>query len=42
MLARFIEQYGLSDYDAGVLIADRDLAVVLRGGRGGGGSQTGF
>jgi aspartyl-tRNA(Asn)/glutamyl-tRNA(Gln) amidotransferase subunit B len=27
MRARFIEQYGLSDYDAGVLIADRDLAV---------------
>jgi aspartyl-tRNA(Asn)/glutamyl-tRNA(Gln) amidotransferase subunit B len=27
MRARFMEQYGLSDYDAGVLIADRDLAV---------------
>ena len=27
MLARFIEQYGLSEYDAGVLVADRDLAV---------------
>jgi aspartyl-tRNA(Asn)/glutamyl-tRNA(Gln) amidotransferase subunit B len=27
MRARFIEQYGLSDYDAGVLVADRDLAV---------------
>ena len=22
-----MEQYGLSDYDAGVLVADRDLAV---------------
>ena len=27
MRARFVEQYGLSEYDAGVLIADRDLAV---------------
>src|SRR5919205_3315769 len=27
MLARFIEQYGLSEYDAGVLTADRDLAA---------------
>jgi aspartyl-tRNA(Asn)/glutamyl-tRNA(Gln) amidotransferase subunit B len=27
MRARFMEQYGLSDYDAGVLVADRDLAV---------------
>jgi aspartyl-tRNA(Asn)/glutamyl-tRNA(Gln) amidotransferase subunit B len=27
MRARFIQQYGLSDYDAGVLVADRDLAV---------------
>ena len=27
MRARFIEQYGLSDYDAGVLVADRNLAV---------------
>jgi aspartyl-tRNA(Asn)/glutamyl-tRNA(Gln) amidotransferase subunit B len=27
MRARFIEQYGLSDYDAGVLVADRGLAV---------------
>jgi aspartyl-tRNA(Asn)/glutamyl-tRNA(Gln) amidotransferase subunit B len=27
MLARFMEQYGLSEYDAGVLTADRDLAV---------------
>ena len=27
MLARFMEQYGLSEYDAGVLVADRDLAV---------------
>ena len=27
MLARFLEQYGLSEYDAGVLTADRDLAV---------------
>jgi aspartyl-tRNA(Asn)/glutamyl-tRNA(Gln) amidotransferase subunit B len=26
MRARFVEQYGLSDYDAGVLVADRDLA----------------
>jgi len=26
LLARFIEQYGLSEYDAGVLTADRDLA----------------
>jgi aspartyl-tRNA(Asn)/glutamyl-tRNA(Gln) amidotransferase subunit B len=26
MRARFIEQYGLSDYDAGVLVADGDLA----------------
>jgi aspartyl-tRNA(Asn)/glutamyl-tRNA(Gln) amidotransferase subunit B len=26
MRARFMEQYGLSDYDAGVLVADRDLA----------------
>jgi aspartyl-tRNA(Asn)/glutamyl-tRNA(Gln) amidotransferase subunit B len=26
MLARFMEQYGLSEYDAGVLTADRDLA----------------
>jgi aspartyl-tRNA(Asn)/glutamyl-tRNA(Gln) amidotransferase subunit B len=26
MRSRFIEQYGLSDYDAGVLVADRDLA----------------
>ena len=27
MLARFAGQYGLSEYDAGVLTADRDLAV---------------
>jgi aspartyl-tRNA(Asn)/glutamyl-tRNA(Gln) amidotransferase subunit B len=27
MRARFMEQYGLSEYDAGVLVADRDLAV---------------
>ncbi len=27
MRARFMEQYGLSEYDAGVLIADRDLAI---------------
>ncbi|MGH3144964.1 MAG: Asp-tRNA(Asn)/Glu-tRNA(Gln) amidotransferase subunit GatB [Rubrobacter sp.] len=27
MLARFVEQYGLSEYDAGVLTADRDLAT---------------
>ena len=27
MRARFVEQYGLSPYDAGVLTADRDLAV---------------
>ena len=27
MLARFVEQYGLSAYDAGVLTADRDLAA---------------
>jgi aspartyl-tRNA(Asn)/glutamyl-tRNA(Gln) amidotransferase subunit B len=27
MRARFMEQYGLSNYDAGVLVADRDLAV---------------
>ncbi len=27
MLARFKEQYGLSQYDAGVLVSDRDLAV---------------
>ena len=27
MLARFVEQYGLSDYDAGVLTADRELAA---------------
>ena len=27
MRARFMEQYGLSDYDAGVLVADRDLAI---------------
>jgi aspartyl-tRNA(Asn)/glutamyl-tRNA(Gln) amidotransferase subunit B len=27
MLARFVEEYGLSEYDAGVLVADRDLAV---------------
>jgi aspartyl-tRNA(Asn)/glutamyl-tRNA(Gln) amidotransferase subunit B len=26
MRSRFVEQYGLSDYDAGVLVADRDLA----------------
>jgi len=26
MLARFIEQYGLSEYDAGVLTSDRNLA----------------
>jgi aspartyl-tRNA(Asn)/glutamyl-tRNA(Gln) amidotransferase subunit B len=26
MRFRFMEQYGLSDYDAGVLVADRDLA----------------
>jgi aspartyl-tRNA(Asn)/glutamyl-tRNA(Gln) amidotransferase subunit B len=26
MRTRFVEQYGLSDYDAGVLVADRDLA----------------
>jgi len=29
MRARFVEQYGLSDYDAGVLTADRDLAVFF-------------
>jgi aspartyl-tRNA(Asn)/glutamyl-tRNA(Gln) amidotransferase subunit B len=27
MLARFVEQYGLSEYDARVLTSDRDLAV---------------
>jgi aspartyl-tRNA(Asn)/glutamyl-tRNA(Gln) amidotransferase subunit B len=27
MLARFVEQYGLSEYDAGVLTADRDLGA---------------
>src|SRR5918999_1577635 len=27
MRTRFMEQYGLSEYDAGVLVADRDLAV---------------
>jgi aspartyl-tRNA(Asn)/glutamyl-tRNA(Gln) amidotransferase subunit B len=27
MRARFVEQYGLSDYDAGVLVADRGLAL---------------
>ena len=27
MFARFVEQYGLSEYDAGVLTADRELAV---------------
>ncbi len=27
MLERFVEQYGLSEYDAGVLTADRDLAA---------------
>jgi aspartyl-tRNA(Asn)/glutamyl-tRNA(Gln) amidotransferase subunit B len=27
MLARFMEQYGLSEYDAGVLVADRELVV---------------
>jgi aspartyl-tRNA(Asn)/glutamyl-tRNA(Gln) amidotransferase subunit B len=27
MLARFIEQYGLSEYDAGVLTSDRELAM---------------
>ncbi len=27
MLARFMEQYGLCEYDAGVLTADRDLAA---------------
>jgi aspartyl-tRNA(Asn)/glutamyl-tRNA(Gln) amidotransferase subunit B len=27
MRARFMEQYSLSNYDAGVLVADRDLAV---------------
>jgi aspartyl-tRNA(Asn)/glutamyl-tRNA(Gln) amidotransferase subunit B len=26
MLARFVEQYGLSEYDAGVLTSDRNLA----------------
>ena len=26
MLARFVEQYGLSEYDAGVLTSDRELA----------------
>jgi aspartyl-tRNA(Asn)/glutamyl-tRNA(Gln) amidotransferase subunit B len=26
MRSRFVEQYGLSDYDASVLVADRDLA----------------
>jgi aspartyl-tRNA(Asn)/glutamyl-tRNA(Gln) amidotransferase subunit B len=26
MLARFVEEYGLSEYDAGVLTSDRDLA----------------
>ena len=29
MRARFMEQYGLSEYDTGVLIADRDLAVYF-------------
>jgi aspartyl-tRNA(Asn)/glutamyl-tRNA(Gln) amidotransferase subunit B len=29
MRTRFMEQYGLSDYDAGVLVADRDLAVYF-------------
>src|ERR687898_3150656 len=27
MLARFVEQYDLSEYDAGVLVADRNLAL---------------
>ncbi|MCA1848762.1 MAG: Asp-tRNA(Asn)/Glu-tRNA(Gln) amidotransferase subunit GatB, partial [Actinobacteria bacterium] len=27
MRARFMEQYGLSEYDAGVLVANRDLAI---------------
>src|ERR671926_757934 len=27
MRARFMEQYGLSEYDTGVLVADRDLAL---------------
>jgi aspartyl-tRNA(Asn)/glutamyl-tRNA(Gln) amidotransferase subunit B len=27
MRARFMEQYGLSEYDARVLVADRDLAI---------------
>jgi aspartyl-tRNA(Asn)/glutamyl-tRNA(Gln) amidotransferase subunit B len=29
MRARFVEQYGLSEYDAGVLVSDRDLAVFF-------------
>ncbi|HZY66682.1 MAG: Asp-tRNA(Asn)/Glu-tRNA(Gln) amidotransferase subunit GatB [Actinomycetota bacterium] len=35
MRARFIEQYGLSDYDAGVLTADRDLAAYYEAVAGG-------
>ena len=30
--ARFVAQYGLSAYDAGVLTASRELADLLRGG----------
>ncbi len=33
--ARFVKSYGLSAYDAGVLIAERECAELFRGGRQG-------
>ena len=41
MLARFVEQYGLSEYDAGVLTSDRDLASFYEAVAAEAGPQTG-
>ncbi|MGF1470931.1 MAG: Asp-tRNA(Asn)/Glu-tRNA(Gln) amidotransferase subunit GatB [Rubrobacteraceae bacterium] len=40
MRARFVEQYGLSGYDAGVLTADRDLAAYYEAVAGGSGVDS--